>query len=522
MSQATPAAAAPDKLGRDVFVVAGVVVLGAIMSILDVTVVAVAQPTFINDFGTTAAGAAWSMTGYTLALAAVIPIASWAVGRFGAKKVYMTSLVLFVIGSILCAMATSIGTLVAFRMIQGLGGGLLMPVGMMIMTRAAGPERVGSVMAVLGIPMLLGPIAGPILGGWLIEIASWHWVFLINIPIGVVAVIYAWFALKDDDEKTKSSIDFLGLALLSPGLALFLFGVSSSAEHKTFNHTGVYIPMIIGAVLIVGFVAHALRSKKPLLDLRLFKNRTLAISVITMVTFMVAFFGASLLYPQYFITVRGESTLIAGLLLAPQGIGAMLTMPIAGKMTDKIGPGKFVLGGLVLILIGVSTFTQLTADTPYWIICLALFVQGLGMGMTMMPIMSSALASLKGAQVPDGSTLVNVIQQTSSSIGTAVITVIYTGLLTAPAMLAQLSNTMPALLPKQFTSLPAPAQEQAIAAGLDEAASAFADTFIIAVVLIAITFVPAFFLPRKKIVAAHSEDVDLDGDGGPAAPVIMH
>lgn len=520
MSQATPAAAAPDKLGRDVFVVAGVVVLGAIMSILDVTVVAVAQPTFINDFGTTPAGAAWSMTGYTLALAAVIPIASWAVSRFGSKKVYMTSLVLFIIGSILCAMATSIGTLVAFRMIQGLGGGLLMPVGMMIMTRAAGPERVGSVMAVLGIPMLLGPIAGPILGGWLIEIASWHWVFLINIPIGVVAIVYAWFALKEDTEKTKSSIDFLGLLLLSPGLALFLFGVSSSAEHKTFNNTGVYIPMIIGGLLIIGFVFHALRSKNPLLDLRLFKNRTLAISVITMVTFMVAFFGASLLYPQYFITVRGESTLIAGLLMAPQGLGAMLTMPIAGKMTDKIGPGKFVLSGLVLILIGVSVFTQLGPDTSYWLLCGALFVQGLGMGMTMMPIMSSALASLRGPQVPDGSTLVNVIQQTSSSIGTAVITVIYTGMVTAAAGLAQLYNTMPDKLPEAFTALPQPVQDAEIAKGLTEASSAFGNTFIVAVVLVAITFVPAFFLPRTKITTAVEEDVDL-GDG-PAQPVIMH
>lgn len=510
--KAAATAAAPDKLGRDVFVVAGVVVLGAIMSILDVTVVSVAQPTFINDFGTTPAGAAWSMTGYTLALAAVIPIASWAVSRFGTKRVYMTSLVLFIIGSILCAMAWSIGSLVAFRMVQGLGGGLLMPVGMMIMTRVAGPERVGSVMAILGIPMLLGPIAGPILGGWLIEIASWHWVFLINIPIGVIAIVYAAFALKNDDETTTASIDFVGLLLLSPGLALFLFGISSSAEHKTFNNTGVYLPMIIGAVLIIAFIWHALRSKMPLLDLRLFKNRTLAVSVITMVFFMVAFFGASLLYPQYFITVRGETTLMAGLLLAPQGLGAMLTMPIAGKMTDKIGPGKFVLGGLVLILIGVATFTQIGPDTSYAILCTALFVQGLGMGMTMMPIMSSALASLRASDVADGSTLLNVIQQTSSSIGTAVITVVYTGLVTVAAGMAQLSNTMPDKLPRPLT-------EAELNTGLSEAASAFADSFILAAVLIAITFIPAFFLPRKK-VTAHAEDVALDGEAPP--PVIIH
>ncbi|MFT4086964.1 MAG: DHA2 family efflux MFS transporter permease subunit [Gordonia sp. (in: high G+C Gram-positive bacteria)] len=519
MTTSNPAAA-PDKLGRDVFVVAGVVVLGAIMSILDVTVVSVAQPTFIREFQTNTAGAAWSMTGYTLALAAVIPVSSWAAGRFGTKKVYMTSLVLFVIGSALCAMATNIGMLVAFRVVQGLGGGMLMPVGMMIMTRAAGPERVGSVMAVLGIPMLLGPIAGPILGGWLIEIASWHWVFLINIPIGIVAVVYAFVALKDDAEKKKSSIDIIGLLLLSPGLALFLFGVSSSAEHRTFTKPNVYIPMIIGAILIVTFIWHALRAKNPLLDLRLFKNRVMTISTITMVFFMIAFFGASLLYPQYFIIVRGESTLTAGLLLAPQGLGAMLTMPIAGKMTDKIGPGKFVLGGLVLILIGVGAFTQIGTDTSYWILCVALFIQGLGMGMTMMPIMSSALATLRGPQVPDGSTLLNVVQQTSSSIGTAVITVIFTSLLaTTTRELLQASS--PEAAGKIIGALPADKQATAQADFLSDAAAQYGHTFIVAVVLIAITFVPALFLPRKKISAIQSEEDVTTAEGG-QPPVIMH
>ncbi|MFT3716080.1 MAG: DHA2 family efflux MFS transporter permease subunit [Gordonia sp. (in: high G+C Gram-positive bacteria)] len=511
-----PAAPVARPLDRGVFVVAGVVVLGAIMSILDVTVVSVAQPTFIQTFHTTTAGAAWSMTGYTLALAAVIPLSSWTVARFGTKRVYMTSLVLFVLGSILCATAGSMTELIIYRMIQGLGGGLLMPVGMMIMTRAAGPDRVGSVMAVLGIPMLLGPIAGPILGGWLIEIASWHWVFLINIPIGIIALIYAFFALKDDAEPSPARIDFLGLLLLSPGLALFLYGVSSSAEHRTFATPAVYVPMIIGGALILGFIYHALRSKNPLLDLRLFKNPTLRIAVISMVFFMIAFFGASLLYPQYFISVRGESTLVAGLLLAPQGLGAMLTMPIAGRMTDKMGPGKFVLSGLVLILIGFVVFTQLSTTTPYWVLCLALFVQGLGMGMTMMPIMSSALATLRPKQVPDGSTLVNVIQQTASSIGTAVITVIFTGMLTVTTRdLLQSASAAP------DTSAPvdpekAAAMQQAFETARVNMAESYGHTFWVAVGLIAVTFIPAFFLPRTKIAAAENEEsVDLP-------PAMMH
>ncbi len=513
-------ASAPDKLGRDVFVVAGVIVLGAIMSILDVTVVSVAQPTFITEFGTTSAGAAWSMTGYTLALAAVIPTASWAASRFGTKRVYMASLILFLIGSVLCALAWNIGSLVAFRVIQGFGGGLLMPIGMMIMTRAAGPERVGSVMAVLGIPMLLGPIMGPILGGWLIEIASWHWVFLINIPIGVIALVYAWFALPANDQEPGKKIDVPGLLMLSPGLALFLFGVSSSAEERTFNAPRVYIPMIIGAILIALFIRHAFRTTNPLLDLRLFRNPTLRISVITMSLFAVAFFGASLLYPQYFIIVRGESTLMAGLLLAPQGLGAMLTMPIAGKMTDKIGPGKFVLGGLFLIGIGVAAFITLGTDTSYWFLCSALFVQGLGMGMTMMPIMSAALATLRGSEIADGSTLMNAIQQTSSSIGTGVITVIFTTMLMPLSQAVMQAGGDKAKVGEAMVANGVDVKDPAAVADaggsvISDIASTYGDTFIVATVLVALTLIPAFFLPRRKLVAEGANEEQ-------QVPVVMH
>ncbi len=272
------------------------------------------------------------------------------------------------------------------------------------------------------------------------------------------------------------------------------------------------IPTIIGAILIVAFIAHALRKKNPLLDLKLFKNRTLSIAVLTMVLFMIAFFGAALLFPQYFIGVRGESTLAAGLLLAPQGIGAMLTMPIAGKLTDKMGPGKFVLGGIVLILIGMATFTMLGASTSYWLICGSLFVQGLGMGMAMMPIMSAALATLSNAQVPDGSTLMNVIQQAATSIGTAVISVILASSLAnkPEAGLAIMANTSDKPLPP---GVPNPLPESFF----DTAADVFSNTFVVSVVLIVLTLIPAFFLPPRKKIASPLTEEDLD-----RGPIMMH
>ncbi len=208
-----------DKLDKNVLMIAGVVVLGAIMSILDITVVSVALETFQREFDATAAEVAWTMTGYTLALASVIPLTGWAADRFGTKRLYLLAVLLFTAGSVLCATATSLEMLVLYRVLQGLGGGMLMPLGMTILTRAAGPERVGRVMAVLGIPMLLGPIFGPIIGGALIDAVSWHWIFLINLPIGIAAIVYAWIVLPKDEVEPSETFDWVGMLLLSPGLA---------------------------------------------------------------------------------------------------------------------------------------------------------------------------------------------------------------------------------------------------------------------------------------------------------------
>ncbi|MEV0720111.1 DHA2 family efflux MFS transporter permease subunit [Asanoa sp. NPDC050611] len=508
-TQAAPAAGS-DKLDSGVLKVAGVVVLGAIMSILDITVVSVALPTFQREFNASYADVAWTMTAYTLALATVIPITGWAADRFGTKRLYLLSLVLFVGGSALCSVAWDIGPLIVFRALQGLGGGMLMPLGMTIMTRAAGPDRVGRVMAVLGVPMLLGPIGGPILGGWLVDAASWHWIFLINVPIGIVAFALSMRILPKDQPQPSESFDFLGMLLLSPGLALFLFGVSSIPEKGTVAATRVLLPAIVGLVLLIAFVLHALRKQHALIDLGLFKNRNLTVSTVTLTLFTVAFMGAMLLFPSYFLQVRGETTLTAGLLLAPQGIGAMVTMPVAGRLTDKIGPGKLVLPGLVLIALGMATFTQVTPESSYPLLLGSLFVSGLGMGMTMMPIMSAALASLTHQQVARGSTMMNIVQQTAGSIGTAVMSVILTNqVLDSPEASAYSAVTQGRV---QAADVP----PEVLTAGQSSLAGAFGNTWLVAVVLLALCLVPALFLPRRRIEKA------ADSPEEALVPVGMH
>ncbi len=513
MTTASPAAPADDRLDSGVLKVAGVVVLGAIMAILDMTVVSVALPTFQQVFATEYSNVAWTMTGYTLALATVIPLTGWAADRFGTKRLYILALVLFVAGSLLCATAGSIGMLVFYRVLQGLGGGMLMPLGMTIMTRAAGPHRVGRVMAVLGVPMLLGPIGGPILGGWMIDSFSWHWIFLINLPIGILALLAAVKVLPKDAPEPSESFDFLGMLLLSPGLALLLFGVSSIPEEGTIESARVLVPAVVGVLLIIGFVLHAFRPQHPLIDLRLFKNKQLTVSVVTMFLFAVAFFGAMLLLPTYFLQVRGESTLHAGLLMAPQGLGAMLTMPIAGRMVDRTGAGRIVLTGLVGVAIGVGFLTQLGPDTSYVWLLGALFVMGMGMGATMMPTMTAALQTLRDHTIARGSTLMNIVQQVAASIGTAVMSVVLTNKLQDSdlAQAAIASQMDPAAAEK--LNLPAPA----MAAGLVQAADAFSGTFLVAFVLILVTVVSAAMLPKHRARAA-----GLTGQDEPAPPPLVH
>ncbi|MGK5557626.1 DHA2 family efflux MFS transporter permease subunit [Actinomadura kijaniata] len=491
-----PAAADGGGLDRGVLAVAAVVVLGAIMSILDVTVVNVALKHLVEDFNRPLSTIQWVATGYTLALATVIPVTGWACARFGTKRLYMISIGLFVAGSALAGMAWNAESLIAFRVLQGLGGGMIMPAGMTILTQAAGAQRVGQVMSIVGIPMLLGPIAGPILGGWLVDDVSWEWIFYINVPIGAVALVLAARILKKDEPQPAEKLDFLGLVLLSPGLAALIYGLATGAEKSDFGRPDVLLATVGGAVLTLLFVWHALRkgNENPLIDLRLFKRRSVAAASGTMVLFACAFFGAMLIVPFYYQTVRGETAFASGLLLAPQGFGAMLTMPIGGKLTDKLGPGKVVLVGLATVVLGVAGFaTLITPDSSYWLHAAALFVMGMGMGMTMMPTMSAAMQTLVHDEVPRASTALNIIQQIAGSIGTAFITV----LLAAQMRDRGLPSTNELSGGEAAANAPKPPPE-VLAAMMQKLSDSFQTTYWWSLVLLAFAFLPALLLPRRK------------------------
>jgi EmrB/QacA subfamily drug resistance transporter len=510
----TPRAGA-DKLDAGVLKVAAVVIIGAVMAILDTTVVNVALPALTLEFHTSFDTIQWIVTGYMLALATVIPVTGWASDRFGTKRLYMVAIVLFLAGSVLAGMAWDIESLIVFRVLQGLGGGMLMPAGMTIMTKAAGPERVGRVMSILGVPMLLGPIGGPILGGWLVDDVSWRWIFYINVPIGLVALVLAWKLLPDDDPQPAERFDFYGMLMLSPGLAALIFGVSKIPAAGGISAFDVWFPIVAGASLIAAFIVRATKVENPLIDLKLFRNREFSISVLATAFFAMSFFGAMLLFPSYFSIVHGESALQSGLLLAPQVVGAMISMPIAGMLADKIGVRKVVLPGLALIIAGMVVFTQVEADTPYWLLLGALSVLGLGMGATMMPIMSAALRTLTNRTVARASTSMNIIQQTSGAIGGAVMSIILAALLAGqfgvPTAQGQVAASMALANPETH--------DQAAVLVADS----FASTFLWALILIGVCVVPALFLPgaRQAVSSAPSGDGDQEEADKDTKPVML-
>jgi EmrB/QacA subfamily drug resistance transporter len=471
-----------------------VVICGQIMAILDTTIVNVALDTLSRDLHASLSATQWVITGYLLALGLVIPLSGWASGRFGTKKVWITALVLFTLGSALSGLAWSIGSLIAFRILQGLGGGMIVPLAQTIMTRAAGPERLGRVMAILGVPMLLGPVFGPVLGGLLVQNVSWHWIFYVNVPVGIVAVALAFWKLPEGKEAAHGGrFDLPGLVLLGGSLVMLLYGLSQASAKGGFTSGGVLPWLIGGAVCLAAFTGYSLvRRDDAVLNVRLFRDPTFSSSCLLMFVVAIALFGGMLLLPLYYQIVRGQGALNAGLLMAPQGLGAMVAMPIAGRITDKAGPGGVIPVGLTLAILGTLPFTMVGAHTSYTWLTASLFVRGLGVGATMMPVFAAAYRRLPRERVPQAATTLSALMQVGGSFGTAVLVLALTqriahnftthGIATHGSGTSQLST-----VPKSQLAHVAPLL-----------AGGFGYAFWLALALTAIALLPAFYLFRQR------------------------
>jgi EmrB/QacA subfamily drug resistance transporter len=476
------------SLGLDgpLLLISAVVVIGAIMSILDTTIVNVALETLSRDLHVGLGDVQWVATGYLLALAVVIPLTGWMSERFGARRVWLTSVTLFVAGSVLCGLAWDLPSLIAFRVLQGLGGGMVMPVGMIVLTQTAGPQRVGRVMSIIGVPMLLGPVIGPVLGGLIVDHLSWRWIFFVNVPIGALALVMGlrWLPRVNASEH-PGRLDWRGLALLSPGLGLAVFGLSETSASGGLGALQAWLPLVSGIGLIAAFALHALRAPRPLIDVRLFKVPAFSASAATVLLFGIAFFGSMLLLPLFFQVARGESALHAGLLTAPQGLGAALTMPIAGALTDRIGGGRVAVVGIALAVLTTLPLALVQGSTSLFLVEGVLFLRGVALGLSMMPSMAAAYATLDRAAVPRATSALNVIQRVGGSIGTAVLAVVLSHQIVANVPGATAGGGLEAA-----GSIPQAARARLA----DPLANAFGSSFWWAVALTAIAIIPAIIL----------------------------
>ena len=421
----------PEGLDRETMIVAGVVLLGAIMSILDTTVVNVAIDHLAGAFHSSLTTIQWVITGYTLALAAVIPLSGWAADRFGTKRIYIWSLVMFTLGSVLSGLAWSAGSLILFRVLQGFGGGMIMPSVMTIMTRKAGPHRMGRVMGVLGVPMLHRADPGPDprrLAGRRCVLA----LDLLHQPADRDRRVHP----RPDRARARSAP-----ARTPARLARHAAAVTRTGGVHLRSRRVLDLRVRLGA--LVGSDARRRRADRGLVHPQLARSRTRSSTCARSRTreperrrarsccSRSRCSARCCWFPLYYQTVRGASALQAGLLVAPGGFGAMLLMPVAGRLTDRYGPTWLPVTGLPLVAIGLIPFVFVGAHTSYVVLCCANFVQGLGMGLAMMPNMTAAMQAVPAAAIARTSTAMNIIRQAGASIGTAVLSVILASAITS-------------------------------------------------------------------------------------------
>lgn len=410
-----------DRLDPAVLRLAGILVFGALAPLLDSTIVSVAIDALRTELHTTVAVVQWVSTAYLLALAMAVPITGWAVERAGAKRMWLVALLLFLVGSVLCGAAWDIGSLIAFRVLQGIGGGLMLPILQTLLMRAAGGRQLGRLMAVVSLPALVGPILGPVVGGLIVGNLSWHWIFYVNVPICVVAIVLAWRGLAADAGRSGHRLDLVGLLLLSPAVAALLFGLAQVGTEGGFGHAVVLAPLISGAVLLALFVGRALCAERPLVDLTVFRRRSFAASGALMFLTGLSLFGPMLLLPLFYQQRHGLGVVAAGLMLVPQGVGSLLARG-TGKLTDRIGPRPVVLGGIVLSVVGTLPFAL--GDASFWVLGGALVLRGVGLSATNMAVLVGAFAELRHREIPHASSLTRILQQVGGSLGTAVLAVV--------------------------------------------------------------------------------------------------
>lgn len=402
-----------------------VISISAFMVILDTTIVNVALPRIITVFQTNISTGQLVLAGYLLALAVVVPTSGYLSDRFGAKQTYLMTIILFTISSALCGLAPNIEGLIIFRVIQGLGGGMLMPLGMSLLFQVAPPEQRGTMMGIFGLPLLVAPMIGPTLGGYLVEYVDWRPIFTLNVPVGVLAMTLAMVILRDTPKRPGARFDWAGFILSALAFSTAMLALEQ-APHEGWDAPHVMILLLVGAVAFPCWIVVELAQEQPLLDLTILRHRTYAVAMMVNFVATAAMFSSMFLLPLFLQSVRGLGAMEAGMLMLPQAMAASLMMQVSGRLLDRFGPRPVVIPGLCLLAYATWRLSSLDLNTSDDAIRLTLLIRGMAMGMVMMPVTAVSMDAIPRHLIPRATALQNVLRQLYAAFGTGMFATILT------------------------------------------------------------------------------------------------
>ncbi|WP_048000707.1 MDR family MFS transporter [Lactiplantibacillus herbarum] len=413
-----------NKISKSTMTIAWVVVFGAMAPLLDSTMINIAINNLVSSFHSSVTTVQWTVTCYLLATGVAVPFSSWLLNKFDGKYVFLAGEVLFGIGSVFAAMSTSIQMLIVARLVQGFAGGLIMPLLTTLLVQTAGAEVMGQMMATVGLPMILGPLVGPVIGGIIIKFASWHWIFWINVPVVLISIILImWKMPHYPAQDRKAKMDYVGILLLIISSSSIIYGMVNAAHSDSFNNQTSIVTIVLGVVALIAYIGWALlRREKAVLPPSLFKFASFDGAGLGLFIAGTVLNGAMLLLPLYFQNVRSMSVITSALALLPQGLGMLVSRSQTGKLTDRIGAKYVVLVSVLITFIGTIPFFWFDQHTSYWLIGVILFVRGIGAGGILMPLMADAYTGMRSNQIPAATIGTRIIQNIGSAFGSALIT----------------------------------------------------------------------------------------------------
>jgi EmrB/QacA subfamily drug resistance transporter len=402
------------------YLVATAFIIALFADVLDATVVNVALPTLGRELAVGNDVLQWVVTGYLLSLAVWIPASGWLGDRFGTKRTFILALSIFVAGSALCGLAWSAGSLIAFRVVQGIGGGMLTPVGITMVVRAFPREERARGSAIIGVPAVLAPVLGPLIGGYLVDGAGWRWIFFVNLPIGVFGLAFAAMVLQESREVKPGRFDLRGFLLAAVGLVTLLYGLSRVPD-EGWNSPAVIACIAAGVLAGLALVKAETRRREPMLDLTLFKDRLFAAANVTHVLTVAGLVGTLFLVPQYLQGLRGLSAWESGLTSFPQAVGLVCAMPLASFLYPRTGARALAFAGLLITAASAALLAMTDLESELWLIRAILFARGIGFGLVLLPLQTATFANVSLSATGRASALFNTARQVAASLGVALL-----------------------------------------------------------------------------------------------------